>query len=117
MRFLDLEPKFLRIVDPKTWSWEGTSGSDVPIAEAQGVMFLCPKCFEGNAHSSVGVHSVVCWFLGRGVSDAEEPGPGRWEPIGTGLADLTLHAGSSSVLLRGECDAHFFVRDGEVLMC
>lgn len=114
MRFLDLEPKFLRIVDPKTWSWEDESGRDVSIADAQGIMFLCPKCFEG---SPIGVHSIICWFSGRGVSDAEEPGPGRWEPVGTGLADLTLRAGSSSVLLRGGCNAHFLIRDGEVTMC
>jgi hypothetical protein len=43
------------------------------------------------------------------------PTPGRWDFQGTGLQDLTLVAGSSSVLLTGGCRAHFFVRDGEIV--
>ncbi len=36
---------------------------------------------------------------------------------GTGIADLTLVAGSSSVALQGGCKAHFFVRDGAIVDC
>lgn len=84
------------------------------LSDAQGVLFLCPKCFVANG-GPVGTHSVLCWFLGRGVLDTEEPKPGRWNALGTGLSDLTLQAGSSSILLTGEgCKWHGFIRGGEV---
>jgi hypothetical protein len=105
----ELRPQLQRILTPgKVWlETDDLSG-------AQGVRFLCPKCFHENG-TSVGTHSVICWFLGRGVSDEETPNPVRWEPHGTSLADLTLKAGSSSVKLTGEgCGAHFFIRAGQV---
>jgi len=45
------------------------------------------------------------------------PVPGRWEMLGTGLADLTLVASSSSVLLTEGCRAHFYVQGGQIVMC
>jgi hypothetical protein len=33
------------------------------------------------------------------------------------IADITLVAGSSSVLLTGGCQAHFFVRGGQIEGC
>jgi hypothetical protein len=84
------------------------------IADADGVYFLCPKCFAENG-GPIGTHSVICW---RPRMPAEVlPGPGRWEFVGTGLGDLTLRAGSSSVALRGGCAAHFFVEQGAIRMC
>ena len=84
------------------------------LAEADGVWFLCPKCYAQNG-GCVGTHAVICWFVGR-VSDDVEPKPGRWTPTGTGLSDLTFvpSAGRShSVLLTAGCKAHFFVTDGD----
>lgn len=109
MRLLDLEPQFLRIAEPNKLYHHVDS-----IAEADGMLFLCPKCFVTNA-GPVGAHSVVCWR--PHVSQTELPVPGRWEFEGTGLHDLTLVAGSSSVLITGGCNAHFFVRGGEIVMC
>jgi hypothetical protein len=78
------------------------------LAEAQGVMYLCPKCHD---------HSVLCWFSGRDVPDSAVPGPGRWQAVGTGLHDLTFGpgpSGRSSVQLTGGCNAHFNVVNGEI---
>lgn len=83
------------------------------IAEADGLMFLCPKCFVENG-GPVGTHSVICWFVGR-VPDEVDPKPGRWTPQGTSMSDLTFvpSAGrTQSVLLTGGCGWHGFVVDG-----
>lgn len=88
------------------------------IAEAQGVEFLCPKCFVQNG-GSVGTHAVICWSRSRGVPEDADPKPGRWSLHGTGLHDLTLNGdavgggGARSVqLLGGGCGWHGFVTDG-----
>ena len=83
------------------------------LAEADGVQFLCPLCFAKNG-GPVGTHRVLCWFVGK-VPDEAEPGPGRWNPSGTGLHDLTfVPPGAVSVHLTGEgCGWHGLVRNGE----
>lgn len=105
----ELCPRLLKIVVA------GKEYQDVDhLAAAQGLFLLCPKCFHEN-NGPVGTHACICWFLDRGVSSDEDPKPGRWTPVGTGLADLTLEAGSSSVKLTGDgCGAHFYVRRGQV---
>lgn len=108
MKLSELNPVFLKILDEKNWQWEGVSK-----AEADGIMFLCPKCFEAH-RGPVGTESVICWR--PHVPQTINPVPGRWEMDGTGFDDLTLCAGSSSVLLMGGCNAHFFIRNGEVVM-
>lgn len=108
MRLADLEPEFLKRVT------EDRSTLDVTIAEADGIVFVCPKCFAANGNQRPGVHSIICWRP-RVPADVT-PGPGRWEFIGTCLDDLSLVAGSSSVLLMGGCNAHFFVRNGAIEM-
>ncbi len=113
MRLLDLDPHFLKILDERSYQFEG-----VPFAEAQGVQFDCPTCWEKNGRSGIGTHAVICWFDGKGVPPEYDPKPGRWTPAGTGYADLTLNppsfTGARSVLLMGGCNAHFFVTNGEV---
>ena len=88
------------------------------IAEADGIIFLCPKCFAHNG-GSVGTHSVICW--NPSVPQTTSPKPGRWNLVGTGYHDLSLVVGSSSVLLNGRCwegaggeGWHGFVTNGEV---
>lgn len=109
MRLRELEAQFLKRIG------DGSHQLEVPFADADGVMFLCPKCF---AVSHGGVHSIICWFVGK-VPDSEDPQPGRWNPSGTGLDDLTfVPPGSTSVLLTGGgCGAHFFVERGQIRMC
>lgn len=108
MRLADLKPQWLHIDNPKSFRHVDA------IAEADGIFFLCPKCSEERP-AGVGVHGVICWR--PRVGQEIEPTPGRWEFEGTGYGDLTLVAGSSSVLLTGPgCQAHFFIRAGEIVM-
>ena len=82
------------------------------IADAEGVSFLCPTCFESNG-GSVGTHGIICWS--PNVPQTFAPTPGRWELVGTSMDDLSLVAGSSSVALTGDgCKAHFFVTNGSI---
>lgn len=139
MRLTDLQPQFLRhevrmetyqVVDgdPDTWRERGCPTHDVTgprmympmvdkIEEAQGVEFLCPKCFAANG-GPVGTHIVVCWSRSRGVPDDASPGPGRWMLVGTSYEDLTLDGdppgNARSVQLTAGCGAHFHVTAGEV---
>ena len=109
MKLTELEPQFIRY-EP------GTMINVDTLAEAQGVRFLCPKCFA-EKKSNVGVHGVVCWSKSRGVPDDVQPGPGRWKLVGTGYHDLSLMeepGKSRSVLLLGGCAWHGFVTNGEV---
>lgn len=114
MRLTDLEAKFYR--------WEKRADGHVyhvpvpTLAEAQGVRFLCPKCFAENG-GPVGTHSVVCWSRSRGVPDEATPAPGRWTLDGTCIDDLTLNGdppgNARSVLLTAGCGWHGFVTNGD----
>lgn len=89
------------------------------LAEAQGVLFQCPKCAIGAKRAEdggfIGVHSVLCWFKDRGVPDEMVPKPGRWYPSGSSLDDLTfVGPGAASVLLTSGCMWHGFVTGGRV---
>ncbi len=82
-------------------------------AEADGVYYLCPICFRSNS-GPIGTHGVQCWFVGR-VPDWVNPSPGRWNPSGTGIDDLTfVPPGQTSVQLVGGCNAHFNIVSGRV---
>ena len=114
MRLIDLDASFVRLSeDPQ--NPRGSFHHVGSIAEAQGVMFLCPLCYGSN-NGERGTHSVICWSRSRGVPDDIDPKPGRWVLAGTGLDDLTLDAEpgqSRSVLLLGGCNWHGFVTAGE----
>lgn len=106
MRLLDLDPEFLTVdIETKIMTIVDN------IEKAQGVNFLCPKCFVDN-EGEVGTHRVICW--NSSVPQEVYPVPGRWEMEGSGFNDLTLKAGSSSVLLTGGCAAHFFITNGDI---
>ena len=136
MRLTDLEPQFLRYetkremipfaegppigVGPPATVWREADRVYMPyvdkIEQAQGIEFLCPKCFEANG-GNVGTHAVICWSSSRGVPDSASPKPGRWRLVGTGYGDLTLDCEpgkSRSVLLTSGCAWHGFVTNGEV---
>lgn len=86
------------------------------LAEAHGVMFLCPKCFAVNG-GPAGTHQVRCWFVGM-VPDDADPKPGRWNPSGAGLSDLTfVPPGQTSVLLLGGCGWHGHIVNGAAVDC
>ena len=100
---------------------QGSGYHEEPTIEsADGILFVCPLCwlaFKPQAHGKDGpqivrgVHSVLCWR--PRVPAGIDPGPGRWELQGTGIGDVTLVAGSSSIQLQGGCNWHGYVRNGE----
>ena len=119
MKLRDLSGHFLRLLP------DGCYQQVEALAEADGVIFQCPKCSVGREVGQapggrrfvIGAHHVICWFTGR-VPDDLDPKPGRWTPAGTGLDDLTFVPGEPpraiSVLLTGPgCGWHGFVRNGE----
>jgi len=117
VRLTELEPQFLsREVGPGGVVWHHKTSID----EAQGVMFLCPKCWTANS-GPVGTHRVICWSRSRGIPDDASPGPGRWALVGTSYENLTLNAdppnNARSVLLTSGCAWHGYVTDGEVTTC
>lgn len=75
------------------------------LAEADEVVFLCPKCFGKNGGAK-GTHSVSVTFTGRevpaeaGSRDADGK-PSQWKASGTTIDDLVL---SPSILLDAKRD-------------
>ena len=117
MNLVDLDPEFIRLERDEVATIKigsATFSRVASIAEADGIFFLCPKCFETKG-GPIGTHRVICWR--PQVPQTIHPVPGRWEFQGTGFADLSLVAGSSSVLLTSGCMAHFFVRSGRIETC
>ena len=127
MRLSELEPQFLRREERiEEWTRRKEDGTNeqvtgpreyqvfVELQDADGISFLCPKCFEQNK-GSIGTHSVLCWT--PKVPPNVDPKPGRWNLVGTSYEDLSLVAGSSSVLLTSGCMAHFVVQNGNVSFC
>lgn len=107
MKLIELYPVFLKRINDKTFQQVSS------IGEADGIEFLCPVCFVKNG-GSVGTHSIICW--NPSVPQTTTPIPGRWNLVGTGFSDLTLTAGSSSVLLKdAPCGAHFHVTNGQIV--
>ena len=111
MKLTELEPQWIRYEERVDGRYLVTVDS---LAEAHGICFLCPKCFQANG-GNAGTHSVVCWFEGR-VADEVQPGPGRWNPTGDSFESLSFVPGrkTHSVLLLGGCAWHGFVTNGDV---
>lgn len=106
MRLTELEPTFLRR------SKDVYVQMDVALPEAEGIQFLCPKCFRANK-GRIGTHIVICWS--PVVPLDVTPGPGRWKLVGTGFHDLSLVGEQmSSVKLTAGCLWHGNVTKGEV---
>lgn len=108
LKLTELDASFLQRIDLRTHKRIHN------FADADGLIFLCPKCFRLKGGRK-GVHSVICWR--PHVAAEIGPGPGRWEFRGTGLGDLTLVATASSIQITGGCNAHFFIRNGAIEMC
>lgn len=112
MRLLELEPQFMRYED------RDDSHYTIPVnslSEAQGIWFLCPKCFVQNK-GNIGTHMVDVTFAGRGALDSQgshgnDGKPTRWVVSGTDFSNLTLQP---SVLLEGGCAWHGFVTQGNI---
>lgn len=111
MKFADLNPHFVQLTRSEAPCNEWSFHTVATLAEADGVMFLCPVHFEKNG-GAAGTHSVICWFQNRDIPPELTPGPGRWEAWHgeQGLSDLSL---SPSVDL-GNGDWHGHVKGGVV---
>lgn len=115
MRISQLKAELIWKLDPIDLSFRSDCES---IAEAQGVQFLCPKCYAEN-NGEVGTHAIMCWFNNRGVPDRVQPAPGRWNAAGTTIEDLTfVGPGNVSVLLLGPgCGYHGLIEKGGERSC
>jgi len=109
MRLIELNPEFLKWIDDANFKTVNS------VKEADGIWFVCPLCYKNNKNSVIGTHYVVCWC--PNVPQTTSPIPGRWKINGNDFNDLTLIAGSSSVLLTIGCKAHFFITNGEIIFC
>lgn len=105
MNLLLLEPHFMKVINESNYQQVDD------IKDADGIRFLCPVCYEQNK-GSIGTHSIICWQ--PHIPQTYSPKPGRWKFLGTSFNDLTLQAGSSSILLTSGCNAHFYIRNGQV---
>lgn len=113
MKLRDLRAYFVGQYDHEA----GTMRHLDSVEGAQGIAFLCPKCFQENG-GSVGTHSVLCWFLNPRnappVPDEADPKPGRWEFSGDTIDDITFTGpAAASVLITSGCMWHGFVKNGE----
>jgi len=118
--------KWTRVIgDPKTWKSgdpteivTGPREYTIPVkklADAQGIEFLCPKCFAANGGER-GTHLCSVTFEGRGVESHQgahnKAGqPTRWSVSGTSLKNLTI---APSILIEDSCGWHGFITNGEV---
>lgn len=102
----ELGARFIKIVAPDQRRTIDT------VEGADGVIFMCPKCYEDEPVGAIGTHSIVCWQ--PHVGQEHTPKPGRWQLVGTTIDDLSLVADSSSVKIEGGCEAHFHVRNGRI---
>ena len=119
MRLTELEPQFVRYVT-QGHEEQFAEGRATPaeylhhldsLAEAQGIVFLCPTCIVKNS-GTVGTHAIEVTFAGRGAQDHQgshnrESKPSRWNVSGSGYSDLTLHPSVDAGCWHG------FVTNGE----
>lgn len=137
MRLTELEPHFVRyetkieafpiaVGDEATWRERGCPTEErigprqytVPIdsfGEAQGIWFLCPKCFLANGGAK-GTHCCDVTFADRGAlpeqgSHGDNGEPTRWTVSGSNYEDLTT---LPSILIKGGCGWHGYITNGEV---
>lgn len=67
------------------------------LEEAQGLIFLCPACFEKNSGPR-GTHSVICWTNKVSEDLGLNAQRHRYLFEGTSLEDLSLVYDSSSTV-------------------
>ena len=101
---VELEGWLLKLTSPITTHAVET------VAEADGVCFLCPKCFSDGGR--VGTHSIICWK--PHIPQDIPPRPGRWAMMGNTILDLTLEPSVNLDTDPQNCKAHFFIRNGEI---
>lgn len=108
-----LEATFIALVnDPSREGWR----EDVATLDAaQGIRFLCPRCYRANG-GPIGTHSILCWFAGRGVPSTTMPGPGRWIPNPGAVIETLTFIGPNAASVQSGKHWHGFVRSGHVFV-
>lgn len=126
-----IEPRSMVEGDPATWHERGCPTVEVigprtyltPVdnfADAQLIFLLCPVCFmNAKTNDKVGVHGLHVSFRERGCKENEGVlGPQGtriyWTVSGTSLEDITT---DPSILMLAGCHAHFYIRNGEIVLC
>lgn len=107
MRLVELDPKFLARKPTNDVDYPHVLEHVVTLAEADGIRFLCPKCFMEHGGPE-GTHQIRIPFVGRGL------GPAGWQVSGTTFSDLTLMPSIALPADGGGCGYHGFVTNGEV---
>jgi hypothetical protein len=128
MKLRDLEAYFTkyRERDVDMTSWEDTNAHPgktrvggyhevTTLAEADGIWFLCPKCFIVNG-GDVGTHMVMVGFRDRcppgSYTQNKDGQDTRWAVIGgSGMDDLQL---TPSISIEACCGWHGFVGSSNV---
>lgn len=116
MKLIDLEPTFY------IWKSDNLYERTDKFTEADGIGFLCPKCYTDNPREdkTITTHSIICWK--RHIPQTTPPTLGRWNFSGTDYNDLTLTP-SVNLDIRNEdgtrkypneCNAHFHISNGEI---
>lgn len=124
MRLIDLDARFMRHHVEKadaghgrrlpdgTTQWGGFDvdcySPVVSLADADMVVFFCPKCYAAN-DGGVGTHVVHVELEGRSCPPSKNCGV-RWSFSGTSLENLTI---SPSIQCVGGCAWHGFVENGQ----
>lgn len=84
------------------------------LADADGIQFLCPKCYFQNG-GPVGTHTVAVYFRGRGapphIGKDSNGQPARWDVMGNDFLDLTL---APSIWIKSGCGWHGYIEHGAV---
>lgn len=93
------------------------------LAEADGITFLCPKCFASNA-GPIGTHSIMIFFEGGKapphLGTNKDGQTVRWRVTGTGYGDLVT---VPSILQQAGCQWHGYIGGsggecpGDVVTC
>lgn len=157
VKLSELAPQFIRYEarvetysviegDAETWRARGCPTREVrgpqeysvhvdSLEAAQGLRFLCPKCFADNIArvppgtgseaddiqaAGVGIHQVEVTFQGRGATDVQgSHGNGgtatRWAVSGTGYDDLSTTPSILLLSLPGGCGWHGYITNGQIV--
>ncbi len=107
MKLTELEPILLKRINDKTHQTVGV------LSDADGIMFLCPKCFAANKGRG-GTHNIICWFNGR-VLTPMNPLTKQWNPSGSNWKAFGFDpSGEQGIKVNGGCGWQGFIENGEV---
>ena len=99
MRLRELDPHFIR------WSTDNAWYYCRKFDHAQGISFRCPT-YTGKPDY---LHNVIVPFANRGLDP--EKHKLQWDVTGKSFDDLST---TPSILMKGACEWHGYITNGEV---